>query len=87
MLQGEKVQYVEPNNTSVATLLLISPDHGRVEYNWQRKKELDWDSIDSPKDTCVLYVKDCGLYRCTVANKHYFFEVRGEIYYFLKSKN
>ena len=61
-----------------ATLLVLSPRHGLVTYTWQKKGDWAWEVIDIPS-TCVLYVNSTGVYRCTVENDCYHFQVTGKI--------
>lgn len=73
------MQHVDPLDLvfKLIPLLLISPNHGNVCYQWEKKETLEWEAIDVPNNTCVLYVKSCGMYKCTVDGEVYSFEVQG----------
>lgn len=60
-------------------LLVISPNHGKVNYRWeQRFSDLDeWKIFDVPLWTCLLYVECARQYRCTVEDKCVVFHVKG----------
>ena len=51
-----------------AILLVLSPKHGSVCYNWKSRSnaQTHWETISIPSHTCLLYVKDPGQYMCTV---------------------
>lgn len=56
----------------------ISPNHGKVEYQWEKKRVFspNWAPIDVPKWTCILFVEELGSYRCTFENHSFVFEVK-----------
>jgi hypothetical protein len=43
---------------SPQALLVISPNHGRVQYKWEWKRAYmtDWKAVDVPSWTCLLYI-------------------------------
>ena len=45
-----------------AQLLVVSPDHGRVIYQWEKKIMLDWVPVSVPSDTCLLYARASSRY-------------------------
>ncbi|XP_065890569.1 uncharacterized protein [Dysidea avara] len=66
-------------NTSVP-LVVISPNHGSVQYTWEQRLSyyLDqWKTIRVPPWTCVLYASTVGQYRCTVEAVTITFDVKG----------
>ena len=69
---SERTQTVD---MKCAQLLVVSPDHGRVIYQWEKKIMLDWVPVSVPSDTCLLYARDQGMYRCLVSDEVYNFEV------------
>lgn len=73
---SERVQKVYKQEC--ARLLVVSPDHGKTKYTWEKTKdEVTWVHIDVPSDTCLLYTKDQGMYSCEVSGEVYYFEVLG----------
>lgn len=70
---SERTQSLD--NLKCAHLLVVSPDHGSVEYRWERKDVLEWVHVKVPSDTCLLYARCQGMYRCLVAGDVYNFEV------------
>ena len=73
IIHNETTQKIDPA-TKCATLIVISPDHGVVDYDWEFIGDSD---ACFPSNTGVLYVRDKGTYQCTVANKTIKFEVLG----------
>lgn len=68
-----------------ATLLVLSPRHGSVCYNWETRMDAQsiWETI--PSHTCLLYVKDPGHYKCTIGEAYdaYLFTVALSGLYYL----
>lgn len=64
---------------SPQALLVISPNHGRVQYKWEWKHAYmtDWKAVDVPSWTCLLYIDTAGQYRCTVEDSTVLFHVQG----------
>ena len=64
---------------SVASLLTISPNHGRVEYYWEKRTySNEWrKKLEVPPWTCLLYVTIPSQYRCTVEQSTVEFDVKG----------
>ena len=62
----------------VAPLLVLSPHHGSVRYLWEKRGVTRWELVYTPSDTCILYVKSHGLYKCSVEGQVEF-EVIGMI--------
>lgn len=64
---------------SPATLEVVSPNHGRVEYKWEWKRAYmkDWEVVEVLLWTCLLYVDAAGQYRCTVGDSTVIFHVQG----------
>ena len=62
-------------------LLVLSPNHGRVVYKWEWKSVYDeqWQLLDVPMYTCLLYPQRSGQYKCTVGSFETLFTVKGEI--------
>lgn len=53
-----------------------------MEYTWERKNaKNEWIYIDVPIDTCLLYAKCVGVYKCEVARREFTFEVKGTLMY------
>lgn len=63
----------------VAPLLVLSPRHGSVCYLWEKRGVTRWELVYTPSDTCILYVKCCGIYKCSVEGEVVVFEVIGII--------
>lgn len=80
IVRSRKSQYLDPCDSKYVSLLLLSPDHGSVQYQWEKKGRHEWESIDVSNSTCVLYVKSCGIYKCTVAGEAHLFEVGGKTF-------
>lgn len=59
------------------SLIIISPDHENVQYQWEKENCTEWETLSVPSNACVLYAKSCGKYRCTVGGEVYMFEVQG----------
>lgn len=78
IVRSHKQQNIESTD-DFATLLVLSPRHGSVTYTWQKKGDWAWEAIDVIPSTCVLYVNSTGMYRCTVENDSYYFQVTGKI--------
>ena len=66
-------------------LFAISPNHGKVRYQWDRKNFLapDWVPLNVPTSTCLLFVDSVGKYRCSFDSETIEFQVR----YNLSKKN
>ena len=64
---------------SPAALLVVSPNHGTVAYQWQYKSICSdvWTAINVPSYTCLLYVNTARKYRCMVDDKIILFDVKG----------
>ena len=61
-----------------ACLLVVAPDHGNTSYTWEKTQDnLKWDHISVPMETCLLYTKSYGTYKCEVSGKVHYFEVTG----------
>lgn len=60
-----------------APLLVLSPKHGATKYTWEKRGPTKWERIYTLYDTCLLYVHCRGLYRCTVDQEVFEFEVIG----------
>lgn len=61
-------------------LLVISPNHGNVEYKWEKKVSSfldEWKSIELPPWTCLLYATTATQYRCIVETSVVAFDVKG----------
>ena len=66
---------------SVASLLTISPNHGRVEYYWEKRTySNEWKRLEVPPWTCLLYVTIPSQYRCTVEQSTVEFDVKGNAF-------
>ena len=76
-MRSKQVQHMDPSFSKLIPLLLISPHHGNYCYQWEKKAKSEWEAINVPSNTCVIYVQSCGNYKCTVAGELYSFEVRG----------
>lgn len=77
ILRSKQIQSFNPEVARFTPLILVMPDHGNVGYEWEKKGTSEWEAICVPRDTCILYVKSCGLYKCTVMGQEYQFDVRG----------
>ena len=60
-----------------ATLVVISPEHGRLDYVWEKKGVEGMDDTYLPYNTSVLYVQSTGLYQCTIGEECIEFKVQG----------
>ena len=69
-------------------LLVISPGHGQVHYQWEKKCStmVEWENVAVPPTTCLLYVDTAQQYRCTVEGESVTFNLQGTIYTKLKVK-
>ena len=68
------------NETSAAPLLVISPNHGKVEYKWEKRVSSfmnEWKSIEVPPWTCLVYATTPAQYRCAVDSSAVVFNVKG----------
>ena len=63
-------------------LLVISPRHGQVHYQWEKKSctMVEWENVAVPPTTCLLYVDTAQQYRCTVEGESITFNVQGTLY-------
>jgi hypothetical protein len=61
-----------------ASLVVVVPQHGAAEYTWERKTSTNWEILKIPTDTCILYVRSSGMYRCQVSSGIHLFEVKGK---------
>ena len=68
-------QEVINSSTDYASLFVLSPDHGKVNYTWEKKGDWAWEMIDIPPNTCIVYVNSSRRYRCSVGDDHYYFDV------------
>ena len=70
---------VELEKNATTPLLVISPGHGNMKYKWEQKTCLmgDWQKIEVPPWTCLLYVTSANQYRCTVETSSVLFDVKG----------
>ena len=60
-----------------AMLVVISPHHGSVDYEWELEDDCD---AYFPSNTGVIYyVRNTGIYQCTVGEDIIKFEVLGNI--------
>lgn len=73
VIHNETMQSLDPV-TKCATLIVISPQHGVIDYDWEFTGDSD---ACFPSNTGVLYVRDTGTYQCTVGEKTITFEVIG----------
>ena len=83
---------VELAKNATAPLLVISPSHGNVNYNWEQKTCLmgEWQTIKVPPWTCLLYVTSANQYRCTVGTSSILFDVKGcllNVYLYVPTHN
>ena len=62
-----------------ASLLVVSPSHGKTEYKWEYQSiyASKWTLIEVPSYTCLLFVATARKYRCTVEGKTVLFNVKG----------
>lgn len=69
----------EPCMWPPTPLIVISPNHGHVLYAWEKKKENteNWESVNVPSHTCILYIDTAMQYRCNVNGKSVLFNVQG----------
>ena len=60
-------------------LVVIDPNHGTAIYTWERKQPHDnnWNKIDIPSYTYLLYVDTTMQYRCSVDDKTIVFNIKG----------
>ena len=60
-------------------LLVVSPNHGKVEYKWEYKSQYTdkWTKVEVPPYTCLLYVDTPRKYSCTVNEEIIIFDVKG----------
>ena len=63
-------------------LLVISPEHGQVHYQWEKKSSTmeNWENVAVPPNTCLLYVDTAQQYKCTVDGKTVTFNLQGIIH-------
>ena len=61
-------------------LLVVSPNHGKVEYKWECKSHYTekWTKVEVPPYTCLLHVDTPCKYRCTVNEESITFDVKGK---------
>lgn len=78
MTRSKKVLHLDPHASKCIPLLILSRDHGTVSYHWDKKGPVSWEPLSATYNTCVLYVKLCGIYKCTVGGEEYVFEVKGK---------
>ena len=78
LVHSEKVQEIDPVR-NVAPLLVLSPHHGSVCYLWEKRGVTQWELVYTPSDTCILYAKCRGIYKCSVEGEAVEFEVIGII--------
>ena len=78
LVHSKKVQEIDPVK-KVAPLLVLSPHHGSVCYLWEKRGVTRWELVYTPSDTCILYAKSRGLYKCSVEGQVVEFEVIGMI--------
>ena len=62
------------SNGKCAMLMVISPKHGAIDYDWKFKGDLD-DCF--PSNTGIIYVRNPGIYECAVGEESIEFEVLG----------
>ena len=84
MLRSQKVVEISTKFESIP-LLVLSPNHGEVTYFWEKKGVGVWESLCAPSDTCILYTNSPGCYQCTVEEKVFEFEVKGELEFVYKN--
>lgn len=61
-----------------APLLVVSPFHGKVKYIWKYQIYMDeWNLIQVPPYTYLLFVDTARKYRYTVEGKTVLFSVKG----------
>ena len=60
-------------------LLVLSPNHGMVEYLWEYKSNYSqqWCKLEVPTTTCLLYIDTVRKYKCTVDGNEVIFYVKG----------
>lgn len=75
---SKSIQMLGPDY-SCARLLAVAPGHGSVHYVWEKKDvvTLKWVSINVPTDTCLLYARSMGYYKCEVEGRVFTYEVKG----------
>ena len=76
LIHSKKVQELDPLK-KVAPLLVLSPHHGSVCYLWEKRGVTRWELVYIPSDTCILYAKCRGMYKCSVGGQVVEFEVIG----------
>ena len=59
-----------------ALLVAVVPDYGFTQYTWQKNSAV-WVNLKVPSNTCILYARNCGKYRCLVSGQVYNFNVKG----------
>ncbi len=76
LVHSETIQEIDPMR-KVAPLLVLSPHHGSVCYLWEKRGVARWELVFTPADTCILYAKCRGIYKCSVEGEVVEFEVIG----------
>jgi len=64
---------------SPVPLLVVSDNHGEVDYKWEYKNLYydKWTDMKVPPYTCLLYADTPRKYRCTVDGESIIFDVKG----------
>ena len=72
------MQVLDPS-LKCAVLVVVVPGHTTTtQYTWEKMEHSSqWTSLMVPADTCVLYARSSGKYRCLVEGEKYQFEVKG----------
>lgn len=73
LVHNSTTQIIDPISKT-ATLVVVSPNHGSVQYAWE---VMGGDDIYS-FNTGVLYVRTAGIYQCTVEGETVKFKVKGK---------
>lgn len=76
LLHCSKTQIISPIS-KCATLVVISPKHGKLDYVWEKKGVEEIDDVFFPYNTSVLYVQSAGVYQCTIGGETIEFKVQG----------
>ena len=75
IITTSKAQKLDSSN-KCATLLVLSPNHGRDKYAWEwQDLSSRWVQILVPSHTCLPYASNPGKYRCIVQEEMFTFTV------------
>ena len=76
---SEKSQEIDPVLKCAVLVAVVSGHTTTTKYAWEKKDHSSQDWVDQmvPADTCILYARSSGMYRCLVAGEEYQFEVKG----------